>query len=1006
MKKILSLILAFLLIMSVVPMGVFTLTASAETYTDGYYTYTVSNGKATITGCDDSISGDITIPSTLGGYPVTSIGDYAFHNCFYITSVNIPYGVTRIGDAAFYCHDNWSYVASKLTSVTIPDSVTTIGDGAFRETALKNVIIPDSVTRIESTAFCITYIEDIVLGKGVTYIGEHAFSGSSLENVWYRGSEDEKAKIQMGEDEYIHSATWHYNICNTDEHVYDDDYDATCNNCEWVREHDCIYDNNCDETCNICGEYRTVPHIYDNDNDATCNNCEFVREIVYLESSHPYEDDCDEMWEYTYPTDADSLIITFSDDTETESGYDYIYILDANDNQIGEYSGTALAGESVVVPGNSFKIRLTSDGSATRNGFKVVKIEPHAHSYDDENDYICDCGLVREHDCVYDNNCDDVCNWCNEKRDIVGNEFYFENLKYKVLQDRTLSIVGYDNDPIYELNIPSSVYGLNVVSIDNYVFSSCSSLTSVTIPKTIRYIGERALSNSISIINIASLKSWIECYKEFPFGISKYDLYLNGNLVTGHIVIEDDIICIGRSAFSGCNNITEVTIPYGITIIDVAAFSGCSSLKKVNIPNGVLEISWGAFAGCSKLENINFPDSLITLGASAFSNCVELKSISIPKNVETIVVGNPHMGPGTSTFYGCTGLESITVDSENTNYHSQGNCLIKTQTKELILSCKNSVIPNDGSVVALQFSSVSLYEDAEAIVVPNAIQEIGLAAFYKFEKLKSVFIPIGVTNIEMSAFFKCNNLTDVWYEGSEDDRNNIFISTFNNDSLLSATWHYNTCNADEHIYDNKNDATCNNCEWIREVEIVKVPVGDIEIDIMPGDELPLDERIDTKYILGWKNPDGSKYEGTTYAEGLVAEFVETKMMAVKYQLGRDGNSIRYIASIDETERYNSVGWVFSITNENPEIGGANVTDKNAKKVYNGIIASGQVIDAVAIYGEADYSKYLYVFEITDIPEAEADTPIYVRPYIEMNDGRIVYGDVSAQTLNGLKLRAK
>lgn len=46
--------------------------ASAET--EGYYTYSVSNGEATITGFDESGTEEVVIPSTLGGYPVTSIG--------------------------------------------------------------------------------------------------------------------------------------------------------------------------------------------------------------------------------------------------------------------------------------------------------------------------------------------------------------------------------------------------------------------------------------------------------------------------------------------------------------------------------------------------------------------------------------------------------------------------------------------------------------------------------------------------------------------------------------------------------------------------------------------------------------------------------------------------------------------------------------------------------------------------------------------------------------------
>ena len=97
MKKVLSLLLAFAMLFAVVPMSA--LTASAETYE--YYTYKVSDGKATIKDVDTSISGDITLPSTLGGYPVISIGDWAFEDCSGLKSVTIPNSVTSIGASAF-----------------------------------------------------------------------------------------------------------------------------------------------------------------------------------------------------------------------------------------------------------------------------------------------------------------------------------------------------------------------------------------------------------------------------------------------------------------------------------------------------------------------------------------------------------------------------------------------------------------------------------------------------------------------------------------------------------------------------------------------------------------------------------------------------------------------------------------------------------------------------------------------------------------------------------------
>ena len=86
---------------------IFSLNVSAEetVYTDGDYTYTVENGKATLTKLSDNVSGDVIIPETIGGYPVDRIGSGLFESSLYephnITSVTVPDGVTEIGAAAF-----------------------------------------------------------------------------------------------------------------------------------------------------------------------------------------------------------------------------------------------------------------------------------------------------------------------------------------------------------------------------------------------------------------------------------------------------------------------------------------------------------------------------------------------------------------------------------------------------------------------------------------------------------------------------------------------------------------------------------------------------------------------------------------------------------------------------------------------------------------------------------------------------------------------------------------
>ena len=120
--------------------------SQAQAAQSGDITYTVTDGKAQITRYIGA-GGVVTIPSTLDGSPVTSIGYYAFRECESIISINIPQGVTKIGGWAFY-H------CTGLTTISIPQGVTMIDEYAFNCcTGLTSINIPQGVTKIGNAAF-------------------------------------------------------------------------------------------------------------------------------------------------------------------------------------------------------------------------------------------------------------------------------------------------------------------------------------------------------------------------------------------------------------------------------------------------------------------------------------------------------------------------------------------------------------------------------------------------------------------------------------------------------------------------------------------------------------------------------------------------------------------------------------------------------------------------------------------------------------------------------------
>ena len=94
----------------------------AHALIEGTYTYTTNNlGQANLTDFNDSYSGVLSIPNTLGGYPVTDIGTEAFFACLYLTKATIPVGVTSIGVRSFGA-------CTRLTTVSMPNSVRIIGE--------------------------------------------------------------------------------------------------------------------------------------------------------------------------------------------------------------------------------------------------------------------------------------------------------------------------------------------------------------------------------------------------------------------------------------------------------------------------------------------------------------------------------------------------------------------------------------------------------------------------------------------------------------------------------------------------------------------------------------------------------------------------------------------------------------------------------------------------------------------------------------------------------------
>ncbi len=330
---------------------------------------------------------------------------------------------------------------------------------------------------------------------------------------------------------------------------------------------------------------------------------------------------------------------------------------------------------------------------------------------------------------------------------IFGAGFYNANKDFVPASLKTVTVTGgtiransfSECSRIKNIKISSGVE-----RIEQNAFSGCSGLEKLQVTDNERY---RSAGNCI--IETATKTLLVGCKNSI-------------------IPSDGSVTSIGSGAFDSCVNLTDIEIPTSVTGIGSGAFTNCNSLQSMSIPfvgankDGTGKTHFGFIFGAaeSAYHERCVPSSLKTvvitggtaIASHAFSHCRGLENITIGKDVNSI---------GEDAFSYCSGLNSITVDSDNTVYHSAGNCLIETQSATLILGCKNSVIPSDGSVTIIGSDAFPNCVGLTSITIPDGVTIIYSWAFTGCTGLKSVSIPESVYNIGYRAFSGCNGLASV-----------------------------------------------------------------------------------------------------------------------------------------------------------------------------------------------------------------------------------------------------
>ncbi len=241
MKRILPVIVSLMIARPLAVCSAVNEQTFTETINGTTFSCKVSSGtKAVITECSSDME-EIIIPSSLGGYAITSIGEKAFFGKVMLTSVIIPESITYIGDNAFsgclslesvvlpetltYMGDECFTSCTSLKYVKLSSSLRTLPDRCFSScTALDNIEIPDSVKSIgDEVFFGCSDISDIFIPPTVETIGENALGMyynirnngiEKIKNFRIRGLPDTSAStyaIDTGVEIYNKSGDVDYN---------------------------------------------------------------------------------------------------------------------------------------------------------------------------------------------------------------------------------------------------------------------------------------------------------------------------------------------------------------------------------------------------------------------------------------------------------------------------------------------------------------------------------------------------------------------------------------------------------------------------------------------------------------------------------------------------------------------------------------------------------------------------------------------------------------------------
>ena len=346
-----------------------------------------------------------------------------------------------------------------------------------------------------------------------------------------------------------------------------------------------------------------------------------------------------------------------------------------------------------------------------------------------------------------------------------------ENLTWALENDETLIISGtgamtdYDSAEAvpwyseYE-SIKTVIIEDTVSSIGNFAFAS-SAISSVTIGSGVTKIGKSAFRGCEFLTEIS-----------IPEGVSEIGEFAFSYTPLINITIPSSVSVIKDQAFSYCSSLTDITVDSAnASYCDVEGvlfnknqttliqFPVGKAKSSYTVPETVTTIGNSAFEFCSGLASIVLPSNLTKIGNRAFYSCSALDSISIPNSVTT---------NGDSAFQNCTFLKSIVIPDSVTSLgefaFSSCRLLERAVVGKNVTEIKKNTFANCSALTSVSlpdgittFSEKAFYycRALESIDLPAELVTIDVYAFYFCDSLKSIIIPENVEQISKESFNYC-----------------------------------------------------------------------------------------------------------------------------------------------------------------------------------------------------------------------------------------------------------